>query len=87
MMHFVSRYRSLLTAAFFFAVAALLYLPFATHAGYFDDDWFAMYAAKVAGPKIFHEFYILESRPGREWVVAPLYWLFRGIPFYYALSA
>ena len=87
MTNFISRYRSLLTAAFFFAVAALLYLPFATHAGYFDDDWFAMYAAKVAGPKIFHEFYILESRPGREWVVAPLYWLFRGTPFYYALSA
>jgi hypothetical protein len=87
MMQFVSRYRAVLTTAFFFVIAALLYLPFATHAGYFDDDWFAMYAAKVAGPKIFHEFYILESRPGREWVVAPLYSLFQGIPFYYALSA
>jgi hypothetical protein len=87
MKDFISRYRSLFTTAFFFAIAALLYLPFARHAGYFDDDWFAMYAAKVAGPGIFHEFYILESRPGREWVVAPLYALFHGIPFYYALSA
>lgn len=87
MMRFVSRYRAWITAAFFFAIAALLYLPLARHAGYFDDDWFSMYAAKVAGPQIFHEFYIQESRPGRELVVAPLYWLFRGIPFYYALSA
>ena len=87
MMQFVSRYRSWLIAAFFFAVAGLLYLPLATHAGYFDDDWFSMYAAKVAGPQIFHDFYVQESRPGRELVVAPLYWLFHGTPFYYALSA
>ena len=84
---FIRRYRPLLTAAFFFVIGALLYLPFATHAGYYDDDWFAMYAAKVAGPEIFREFYVMDSRPGRALVVIPLYLLFRGIPFYYAISA
>ena len=86
-MKYLTRYRSLLLIAFFFAVGALLYLPLATHAGYYDDDWFAMYAAKVAGPQIFREFYAMDSRPGRALVVIPLYWLFHGVPFYYALSA
>lgn len=86
-MKYLTRYRSLLLIAFFFAVGALLYLPLATHAGYYDDDWFAMYAAKVAGAQIFREFYAMDSRPGRALVVIPLYWLFHGVPFYYALSA
>ena len=86
-MKYLARYRSLLLIAFFFAVGALLYLPLATHAGYYDDDWFAMYAAKVAGPQIFREFYAMDSRPGRALVVTPLYWLFHGVPVYYALSA
>jgi hypothetical protein len=83
----LARYCSLPLITFFFAVGALLYLPLATHAGYYDDDWFAMYAAKVAGPQIFREFYIMDSRPGRALVVIPLYLLFHGVPFYYALSA
>ncbi len=87
MKQFLSRYQSLITVAFFFAVAALLYLPLATHTGYYDDDWFSMYAGKVAGPQIFRQFYIMDSRPGRALVVVPLYMLFHGVPFYYALSA
>ena len=83
----ITRYQTLLQIVFFFAVGALLYLPLATHAGYYDDDWFAMYAAKVAGPQIFREFYVMDSRPGRALVVIPLYYLFRGVPLYYAFSA
>jgi hypothetical protein len=87
MKSFVSRYQSLIIVALFFIIAALLYLPHVTHFGYYDDDWYSMYAARVAGPQIFHQFYLLDSRPVRAWVMIPLYILFQGNPFYYSLSA
>lgn len=87
MKSFLYRYATLLGIVTFFVVAALLYLPFATQVGYHDDDWFSMYAAKVAGPQIFRQFYVIESRPARALVVIPLYLLFKGIPVYYAISA
>lgn len=87
MKRFLFQHRSLFLVLFFFVVGALLYLPLARQAGYYDDDWFAMYAAKIGGPGIFRDFYVLDSRPGRALVTIPLYILFRGVPFYYALSA
>jgi hypothetical protein len=87
MKRFLSQHRSFFLILFFFVVGGLLYLPLARQAGYYDDDWFAMYAAKIAGPQIFRDFYVLDSRPGRALVTIPLYMLFHGVPFYYALSA
>jgi hypothetical protein len=82
-----SRYRSLIVAALFFGIGALLYLVFARHFGYYDDDWYSMYAARVAGPDIFYDFYQRDSRPARALVMIPLYILFQGNPLYYGLSA
>src|SRR5687767_11898316 len=87
MKYYFSRYQSAIVAVLFFAIAALLYLTFADRFGYYDDDWYSMYAARVAGPDIFYEFYRLDSRPARALVMIPLYNLFQGNPFYYGLSA
>jgi hypothetical protein len=87
MKYYFSRYQTPIIIVFFFIVAALLYLPLTDHFTYYDDDWYSMYAARVAGPEILQEFYILDSRPMRALVMIPLYILFQGHPFYYALSA
>ena len=68
------------------SISALLYLPLAGQFGYYNDDWYSMYAARVAGPQIFNQIYGLD-RPGRAYVMIPLYLLFGGNPFYYSLSA
>lgn len=78
--------RIIIEVALFFIVAAVLYLLFANELGYSNDDWYTMYAARVAGPDIFHEIYSID-RPGRAFVMIPLYKLFQGDPFYYVLSA
>ncbi len=87
MKYYFSRRQTPVIIAFFFIVAALLYLPLTDHFTYYDDDWYSMYAARVAGPEILQEFYVLDSRPIRALVMIPLYILFQGDPFYYALSA
>ncbi len=80
------KYRKYIEIALFFLVAAALYLPFAHQFGYYNDDWYTMYAARVAGPEIFREIYSID-RPAREFVAVPLYLLFKGQPFYYSLIA
>ncbi len=80
------RARILVEVVLFFVVAALIYLPLADQFGYYNDDWYSMYAARVAGPQIFREIYSID-RPGRAFVMMPLYMLFGGDPFYYSLSA
>jgi hypothetical protein len=87
MKYLLNRYQAVSTAILFFLIGALLYLSLAKHTSYYDDDWYSMYAARVAGPQIFHEFYALDSRPVRALIMIPLYILFKGAPFYYALSA
>jgi hypothetical protein len=67
---------------FFLIIGGALYLPFADQFGYYYDDWYSMYLARVAGSDIFHEIYAID-RPGRAYVMAPLYDLFQGIPIYY----
>ncbi len=70
----------------FFVVAAVLYLPFARQFGYYNDDWYSMYSARVAGAEIFKTIYGFD-RPARAFLMMPLYMLFKGVPFYYSLSA
>src|SRR5512132_2962053 len=67
-------------------VSGLIYLPFITQFGYYNDDWYSMYAARVAGTNAFHEMYSID-RPGRAYVMIPLYKLFQGNPLYYSISA
>lgn len=67
-------------------VSGLVYLPLITQFGYYNDDWYSMYAARVAGPDAFHEMYSID-RPGRAYVMIPLYRLFQGDPLYYNISA
>lgn len=67
-------------------VSAAIYLPFISHFGYYNDDWYSMYAARVNGTEVFHEMYGID-RPGRAYVMIPLYELFQGDPFYYNISA
>lgn len=70
----------------FVVLGGVLYLPLITQFGYYNDDWYSMYAARVAGPDIFHEVYSID-RPGRAYVMQPLYVLFQGVPLYYNLFA
>jgi len=67
-------------------VSAAIYLPFIAQFGYYNDDWYSMYAARVGGTQAFHEMYGID-RPGRAYVMIPLYKLFQGNPLYYNISA
>jgi hypothetical protein len=67
-------------------VSGLIYLPFLAQFGYYNDDWYSMYAARVAGTNAFHEMYSID-RPGRAYLMIPLYQLFQGNPLYYNISA
>lgn len=67
-------------------LSGLIYLPFINQFGYYNDDWYSMYAARVAGTNAFHEMYSID-RPGRAYVMIPLYKVFQGNPLYYSISA
>ena len=67
-------------------VSGIIYLPFIAQFGYYNDDWYSMYAARVAGTNAFHEMYAID-RPGRAYVMIPLYQLFQGNPLYYGILA
>jgi len=68
-----------------FILGALVYLPFIGGFGYYNDDWYSMYAARVSGPGVFKEIFSID-RPGRAYLMAPLYSIFGGHPLYYNLS-
>jgi hypothetical protein len=68
-----------------FVAGALAYLPFAGQFGYYNDDWYSMYAARLGGPGVFKAIFSID-RPGRAYLMAPLYSLFGGHPLYYSLS-
>lgn len=87
MKDYFTRHQNHITVILFFIAGGLLYLLFAKQTLYYDDDWYSMYAARVAGPEIFYQFYALDSRPVRALIMIPLYLLFKGDPFYYAISA
>ncbi len=67
-------------------VSAAVYLPFISRFGYFNDDWYLMYAAGTRGPLVFWDIFSID-RPLRALVMIPAYSLFGGNPLYYNLSA
>ena len=67
-------------------IAGLAYLPFVGQFGYFNDDWYLMYAARAKGATVFREIFSVD-RPLRTLVMTPAYWLFGQNPLYYNLSA
>lgn len=69
-----------------FIVAGVVYLLFVPRFGYFNDDWYLMYAAGAKGPTIFRQIFSID-RPLRALVMIPAYYFFGSTPFYYNLSA
>jgi len=67
-------------------IAGLIYLPLASKFGYFNDDWYLMYAAGAKGAAAFKDIFIID-RPLRAVVMAPIYTLLGSTPFWYNLSA
>lgn len=77
---------NLLGALLLLVVAGLAYLPLVATFGYFNDDWYLMYAASAYGPNTFVDIFSVD-RPGRALVMIPAYVLFGANPLYYNLSA
>jgi hypothetical protein len=80
------RSEGFILSALLFIVAGLLYLPFISRFGYFNDDWYLMYAAGAKGPMVFKTIFAID-RPLRALVMIPAYYLFGPNPLYYNLSA
>ena len=80
------RSEPLISALLLAAVSALVYLPFIGQFGYYQDDWYSMYAARVRGAQAFVGIFSID-RPGRAYLMGPLYALFGGDPLYYNISA
>jgi len=66
--------------------AGLAYLPLMGQLGYFNDDWYLMWAAKAGGPDTFFPIFSID-RPLRAWLMYPVYSLFGENPLWYNLSA
>jgi hypothetical protein len=66
-------------------VSGLSYLPFINRFGYYNDDWYLMYAAGAKGPMVFRDIFSVD-RPLRALVMIPAYSIFGGNPLYYNLS-
>ncbi len=47
-------------------VSGLAYLPFVSQFGYFNDDWYLMYAAGARGVSVFRDIFSID-RPGAFW--------------------
>lgn len=67
-------------------VSGLAYLPLLGKLGYYNDDWYLMYAASAYGPDTFVDIFSVD-RPGRTLVMVPAYQLFGDNPLYYNISA
>ncbi|MBI5352750.1 MAG: hypothetical protein HZB50_08955 [Chloroflexi bacterium] len=67
-------------------ISGLLYLIFVPQFGYFNDDWYLMYAAGAKGSSVFWGVFSVD-RPLRALVMIPAYTLFGANPLYYNLSA
>jgi hypothetical protein len=77
---------ALLPAALLALITALIYLPFLFRIGYFNDDWYLMYAAGAKGAGVFREIFSID-RPMRALVMSPAYLVFGNNPILYNLSA
>ncbi len=67
-------------------VSGLAYLPLMGKFGYYNDDWYLMYAASAYGPNAFIDIFSVD-RPGRILVMIPAYLLFGNNPLLYNISA
>jgi len=67
-------------------ISALAYLPLIHKLGYINDDWYLMYDVRVHGSQFFHDMFS-SDRPGRAYLMIPLYSLFGLNPLSYNLSA
>lgn len=67
-------------------ISAVVYLVFVPRFGYFNDDWYLMYAAGAKGTSVFWDIFAID-RPLRALVMIPAYTLFGPNPLYYNLSA
>jgi len=67
-------------------VSSITYLPLVRKFGYYNDDWYLMYAAGAYGPGAFWDIFSID-RPLRALVMVPAYLFFGGNPIYYNLSA
>ncbi len=63
-------------------ISSAVYLPFISHFGYYNDDWYLMYAAGAKGPEAFFNIYAVD-RPMRAFVMIPAYILFGPNPLPY----
>lgn len=81
-----NRFEPFLSVFLLSLVSALVYLPFVPKFGYFNDDWYLMFAAGAKGPSVFWDIFAID-RPLRALVMIPAYTLFGADPLYYNLSA
>ena len=81
-----NRFELLLSISLLSLVSALAYLFFTRQFGYFNDDWYLMYAAGARGAPVFRDIFAID-RPLRALVMMPAYTLLGANPLYYNLSA
>lgn len=67
-------------------ISGITYLVFVPQFGYFNDDWYLMYAAGARGASVFWDIFAID-RPLRALVMIPAYTLFGPNPLYYNLTA
>jgi len=82
----LKRHERWLIPACFFIIAALIYLPLVAQFGFYKDDWYLMYAARVQGPGFFSTIFA-SDRPARAPLQFVLYNLFGEHLLYYHISA
>ena len=78
--------KTLSAIALLVLISGLAYLPFVGQFGYFNDDWYLMYAASAKGAFVFKDIFSVD-RPLRALVMIPAYLLFGESPLGYDLSA
>lgn len=81
-----NRFELYLSVSLLTLVSAMVYLLFIRQFGYFNDDWYLMFAAGARGPAVFWDVFSVD-RPLRALVMIPAYTLFGANPLYYNLSA
>ncbi len=69
-----------------FLISAIAYLPLIKDLGYLNDDWYLMYDMQVKDPSFFHEIFAID-RPGRAYLMIPLFSLFGFNVLPYHISA
>jgi hypothetical protein len=82
----VLRSQAFSVIALLILVSGLAYLPFIGQFGYFNDDWYLMYAAGAKGAFVFKDIFSID-RPLRALVMVPAYFIFGENPFGFNLSA